>query len=531
MAFDYSEIIYDLLGGMNNLDNPADILQTPRQPDIGTLDPGTPVRMVTAQDVYAPGDRYDLSTRPGFTEVRSTTISATGIFTGMGHQGEIADNFLLTVSIAAGTHNIYQDSANPPVAIAGGTNFTIGQDNLTTFLNFHDGSNPGTIVLSRLRDLPQFIVAAPTRSDFTIAGTGLTSLKPAIGEVFGQRALYGDVDRDSTVFKDRVYYSDIRDGNLITDHTTQFVSFERRISDKIRGMRVLSDVCLVGGRDYLSFMVLTTSSTAPFRVQDVAIGSGQGPISHQGMIIVKGQRAAWIGQSGIFSLEGQQGEVIRERTQVIKPYINGLSESRREFSVAGYDAELDIGMWAVSESGQSTHNKVIGVNFSTGEVYLWTLSRNAFSTRIVSGEQRLIGGGYIGKFYNENQTGTFVGNADDATAAIDADIITPRHHCGDPSRVKIFAGVKIVFDQQGTSEAVTIQYRLNDASTWVSFAASPYTVTGTAGDVTQKYLPLMKAGTHLQLRFRDVNSGQAFRIQKYSIVFKVLTPGLVIPTT
>lgn len=531
-GWDFKEIVFDLLGGVNTLDNPADILQTPRQPQLGTLDPGTPVRMAQANDVYAPNERYDLSTRPGFTEVRGTTINAAGIGTGMAHQGSIAENFLLAVSIAAGSHNLYQDSANPPVAIAGGTNFTIGQDNLTTFLNFTNGTTAGTIVLSLLRDLPQFVDGTVTRSDFTIAGTGLTSLKPAIGEIFGQRAMYGNVNFDGTIYTNRIYYTDIRDGNLITDPTTQYLTFERKTADQVRGMKVLSDIMLVGSRDYLSFIVLNTVGSDPFRTQDVAIGAGQGPISHQGMITCSNQRAAWWGQTGIFSLEGSQGEVIKEWTKSLRPYItNSLSESRRIYSVAGYDAETDIGLWAVSETGQSAHNRVIAVNFSTGENYLWTLSRNAFATRIVSGAQVLQGMGYVGKFYNENQIGTLVGNADSATTAIDADIITPRHHCSEPSYVKLFAGVKVVFDYQGSSEAVTVQYRLNDSSTWVSFADSPYTVTNTAGDVCQKFFPLFKAGTHLQLRFRDANSGQAFRIQKYILVYKLLHPGLVVPTT
>ena len=524
------EIKFDILGGMNTLDNPADINQVPRNPSLGTLDPGTPIRMVQAQDVYAPNDRYDLSTRPGFSEVRSTAINAAGIVTGMGHQGEIADRFLLTVSIAAGSHNIYQDSANPPAAISGGTNLTIGQDNLTTLLNFTDGSTSGTIVLSRLRDLPQFVNGSATRSDFTVAGTGLTSLKPGIGEIFGQRALYADVNFDGTVYFNRIYWTDLRDGNLITTPTSQFESFERRTSDKVRGLRVLSDFCIVGSRDYLSLLALTPNAIKPFAIQDVPLGAGRGPISHQGMISTD-QRCAWMAQSGIYSIEGSQGEVIKEWTGLLKPTVSGWSESRREYSVAGYDHKTDIGVWAISESGQSAHNKVVGVNFRTGEVYLWTLTRNAFAHRIVSGEQRLVGGGYVGKFYNEVQTTVFTGNADDATAAIDADVITPRHHCGDPSRVKIFLGVKVAFDYQGTTEAVTVQYRLNDASSWASFAASPYTVTGTTGDFTQKFFPLAKAGTHLQLRFRDANSGQAMRVQWYALVYRLVSPGLVVPTT
>lgn len=527
MAWPFKEIIFDLLGGLNNLDNSADILQVPRQPELGTLDPGTPIRMAQANDVWAPNNRYDLSTRPGFSEGRSTTINVNARITGMGHQGEINDRFLLTASINGGTHSIYQDSANPPAEIAGGTNFTEDQDNLTTLLNFTDGVNPLTILLSRRRDLPQSINAAGTRANFTIAGTALTSLKPAIGEIFGQRALYADVDYDGTIYNNRVYRSDIRDGNLITDPTTQFDSFERRTADKIRGLKFISDVCLVGSRDYLSFLVLNTIGSNPFRIQDIPVGAGTGPISHQSMISAGAQRAAWAAASGVFSLEGNQGEVTREWTSFTKPFWNSLNQSRLEFISAGYDSKTDIGCFAVSESGQTKHNKVLGINFTTKENYIWTLTRNAFATRIVSGEQRLIGGGYVGKFYNEIQTSVFTGNADDATGIIDADVFTPRHHCGYPGVNKVFAGIKVWFDKQGTSEAVTLQYRLNDASTWEDFDASPYTVTGTAGDVDCKFFSLMKAGKNLQIRFRDANTGQAFRIQKYSIMYKLQEPGLV----
>ena len=526
-AFDFKEITWDLLGGLDSLDNPADIKQTPTQDQIGTLDPRVPLRMVQANDVWAPNDRYDLQTRPGFSEVRSTTINAAGIVTGMAHQGAIADRWILVVSILGTSHNIYQDSANPPAAIAGGTNFTIGQDQLATLLNFSDGTNAGTIIFTLARDLPQFINSSGARSNFTIAGTGLTSLKPAIGEIFGQRALYANVDFDGTVHFNRVYWSDIRDGNLITDPTTQFESFERRTADQIRGVRVISDFCLVGSRDYLTLLGLTPNSDKPFGLQDVPIGAGEGPISHQGMIAAGRQRVAWMAQNGIFSLEGSQGEVTKDWTGFIRPFISGLSESRREFAVAGYDPKTEIGLWSVSESGQSTHNKVLGVNFRTGEIYIWTLSRNAFATRIVSGEQRLIGGGYVGKFYNEIQTSVFTGNADDATTAIDADIFTPRFHCGAPNYVKLFAGIKVIFDPQATSEAVTVNYRLNDNSTWSSFGDSPYTVSGTANDVDMRYFKLMKAGTHLQIRLRDANSGQNFRVQKIIVVYKFLHVGLV----
>lgn len=535
MSWDFQELVFDLLGGQNSLDNPADILQTPRQPNLGTLDPGTPIRMAQAQDVWAPNDRYDISTRPGFTDIWASGAAVTGtlgIITGMRYQGAIADRLLVTASHAGKRHTLWYDNAGTATEITLGTNLTIGQDNLTSLVNFHDGTNPGTIIVSLQRDLPQIVNAAGTASNCTVAGTGMTSLKPAFAVVFGSRVHYMNVDKDGTIFQDRDYFTDLRDGNLITDPTTQFLSFERTDGDPLKGAVVLSDLMLVGSRNYLSFVIRKTQGSDPFHQQDVAIGGGQGPVSHHGMITVSKQRAAWAGLAGIFSLEGQEGEVIKERTPFLRPYWKSLAQNRMEFISGGYDSATEIGMWAVSESGQTAHNKVVGVNFATGENYIWTLSRNAFTTRLVSGEQRLVGGGFTtGKVFNEVRTTALTGNVEDATAAIDADVITPRHHCGDPARVKLFAGVKVVFDYQSTSEAVTLQYRLNDASSWTSFAASPYTVTGTAGEVKQKYFQLMKSGTHLQLRFRDVNTGQAFRIQKYIIVWKLLTPGLAVPTT
>ena len=527
MSWPYKEITFDVLGGQDSLNNPADIAQVPRNPGLGTLDPGIPVRMAQAQDIWAPNNRKDLATRPGNSDVRSTAINAAGIFTGMIDQGAIASRYLLTVSIAAGSHNIYQDSANPPAAIAGGTNLTIGQNNLTSLLNFTDGTNRGTIILSRLRDLPQFIDATPTRSDLTIAGTGLTSLKPGFGEIFGQRAVYFDYNQDGTVHKNRGAYTDLRDGNLITDITTQFESFERSDQDdQVRGCKRISDFLIVGGRDFVEFLGLTPAAAKPFGRQEVPGGIGKGPMSHQGMLNAQ-QRVAWPAISGVFSLEGSRGEVLREWTSPIKPYWTSLEQSRLEFVVAGYDPISDVGCFAVTTAGGTTHNRIIAINFTTGENFIWTLSRNAFANRVVSGEQRLIGGGYVGLFRNEIRTDVYTGNADDAAGAIDADTFTPRHHCGNPSIKKLFAGIKITFDQQGTSEAVTVQYRLNDASSWSSFSASPYTVIGTAGDVNQKFFSLMKAGTHLQLRFRDNTSGQAFRVTKYTIMYRELDPALV----
>src|SRR3990167_2194987 len=524
MAWPFKEVLFDLLGGNNQLDNAADIIQTQRQPGIGTLDPAIPIRMPTATDVWSPNDRTDLATRPGFSVVRATAINAAGTVTGMIDQGSIAANFLLVVSIAAGTHVPYQDSANPPAALAGGTAFTTDPDNLASMANFTDGTTRGTIICTRQRDVVGFVSGVPAWSDLTIAGTGLTSLKPAICEVFGQRMHYADIDFDGTLYKNRDYYTDIRDGNLITDPTTQYESFERGSEDdQIRGMRRISDFMIVGGRDFIEFMALNTIGSNPFRRQEVPGGVGKGPMSHQGMVSAQ-QRVVWPAMTGIYSLEGSQGEVLREWTAPIKPFWTGLEQSRMQYICAGYDPASDIGCFAVTTSGGSVHDRVVAVNFKRGENYIWTLNRNAFANRVVSGQQRLIGADRIGLFYNEVQTTVYTGSTNDATTAIAADIITPLHHCGSPNIKKLFAGIKVWFVNQSTSEVVTVQWRTDTNNSFAAFSASPYTVTSSD---KPKFFPLMKAGVGLQIEFKDVNSGQAMRVAKYSIMYRLLEPALI----
>ena len=527
MAWPYQELTFDLLGGYNNLDNAADILQVPRQPQIGTLDPSIPIRMALAEDVWAPNNRSDIATRPGNSDVRSTAFSiggTNGIVTGMLDQAAIASAFLLAFSVAGQRHTLAQDSTNPPAELTGGTNPAIGQDNLATFLNFTDGTNRGTIVLWRLRDLPQFVNASQVRSNFTVAGTGLTSLKPGFGEIFGQRGVYFDYDQDGTIHKNRGAYTDLRDGNLITDITTQFESFERGDQDdQVRGAKRISDFLIVGGRDFVEFLGLTPAASKPFGRQEVPGGIGKGPMSHQGMINAQ-QRVVWPAVSGIYSLEGSRGEILKEWTVPIKPYWTSLEQTRLEFIVAGYDPSSDIGVWAVTPSGGTQHTRVVAVNFTKGECYIWLLTRNAFANRVVSGQQRLIGGGYAGKFRNEVRTDVFTGSADDASTAINADVQTPLHHCGLPGVKKLFVGVKVWFVNQSTSEAVTLNWRTDTNNAFAGFSASPYTVTSSD---KPKFFPLSKAGTGLQIEFKDVNRGQAFRVSKYAIVFKLLEPALV----
>lgn len=509
----YQEVSYDALGGFNDTLNPADIPQ-------GKGDEGWDgvLRMAQAQNVYAPYRRYDLMTLPGFDARRATAINAAGIFTGGVFLDELAAEEILAVSIAGSSHNYYRNNANPPGAITGGANPTIGRDNLVNFVIFHDGTNPGVFAFTRLRDTVQFFTAAISRSSKTISGTTI----PQFGEVFGQRLLLGAPSVGGTVYDDRVYWTDIRDGDLITNTALQFESFETAQKDRVRALKRLGDVCLVGKLHNVFLMAVSPNFSKPFNLRELPNGRNRGPVSHHG-VVEADSKLFWMGQHDIHSLD-LNGVVNDLASPFIRATITGLQDDEREFCCAGhYEKEHTI-WWAVSASGSAVRNRLIGYNYDTKQFSLSTRTRNAF-WNYTSGEQDLLsGGGEIGLFYQEFTSAT--GDADSETGAIDADIFTPRFHCSFPSDVKLFVGFKITFAKQA-SEAVTVQYRLNDATTWSTFGESPYTVVGTAGNVDVKFFRLMKAGTHCQLRIRDATSGEQLRVQGITVVYQRVHMALV----
>ena len=511
MAYEYEEITFPVLGGLDTLHNPADIPQYKGDEDWKDI-----VRMAQANNVFAPNDRYDLVTRPGFSDIRSTAINAAGIFTSFREATPIASRFLMTVSIAGGSHSIYQNSANPPAEITGGTNFTIGQDNLVSAVNFTDGTTPMSIFASLLRDKMQSVEATPTRADFTPTGTILAkSIR-----VFDQRLIMMAPSVGGTVYRHRNYHSDKRDGNLLTDSTTQFSSFEASEGEEIQGIEVFGQVLFTGMPSRIYFQGITPFSTAPLSdPREFEAGQNKGFASSHGQVVAD-DKLWWISYKGIHCVDRWQRTLDLDN---IKPVILGLNQARIQYAVTGYDHNKGMVLFSVSNGSDTIHKTVIGVNVKTLEAYVWTISANAMGIRLVSSEPRLVLGGYVGKLRDFGQGAT--GDLDDASALIDADIITPRHHCGAKDWIKLFAGVKVRFDPQG-SEAVTLQFRLNDESSWSTFSESPYSVTGTAGDTDTKFFAIGKAGTSLQLRFRDAISGDVMRIQSYTIVYKKVSPGL-----
>ena len=507
MADDWQDITFGILGGYETQVNPSQILQ----------DHAKTVHMAQAQNVIAPYQRTDLMTAPGFTKVRSSAIDAAGIVTGGVHMGDIADEVILGVSIVGTSHNYYRDNANPPGAITGGTNPTIGQNNLVSFSLFTDGTNPGAIACTRLRDTPQFFVANTTRSDFNISSTVL----PKYTVVFGQRLLMGSPSVGGTVYDDRWYWSDIRNGKTITDITTQFYSVETDQKDLLRGLLVYGDICVIGKMNNVFLAAVTPAAAQPFQQRELPAGKYRGPISHQSMIHADGL-AWWMGQTNIHHMDANG--LVTDVGDPLKATLALLTDAQREFCCAGYDASNNLVYFNTAYNGDTVNKTSFAINTKTKQIYLRTISRNAMWSRLVSNDNRLIGGGYTGFFYNEN-TGT-LGDLDNAASVIDADVFTPRHHGGSPTVVKLFIGLLVEFDQQAT-EAVTVQFRMDDASAWVSFAESPYSVQGTAGDIDVKFYRQMKVGTHCQYRFRDTNSGDIMRVSRYTVRWQPLYHKLV----
>ena len=508
----WKELQYDALGGVWSAINPADIPQGPGNEGWKGV-----LHFAQAKNAFHPQNLHDIATRPGMADVRATTINANAIFTGIFHQGDLADRLILWASIAAGTHKPYQDDGNPPSLMAPATAFTVGQDNLVSMVNFQtDGTTRGTVCASRQRDTMQFINTSGVVSDFTPTGT----IKAKYLEVFGRRLLMANVVVNGTTYATRVYHSDLRDGDLLTDVGTQFNSFETEQGGDVTAVKKLGNVCMVATPNNVFMLIPTDASLNPYAFQELMAGRFKGPISHQGVVEAEG-KLWWASRTNFHSVD-LEGKVEDIGDPVLDTILDDLNDARRELIVGGYDPQNGLILWSVTNSGSTAHDRVMAYDPALKTWYPdWTLSVNAMGNRVVSGNPRLILGGYAGLFRNF-PSGT-TGSTDDATAVIDADIITPRHHCLTPHLMKLFAGVKVTFDPQGTSESVTVQYRLNDASSWNSFTSSPYSVRSTAGDVDVKFFNLMKAGTHLQLRFRDANSGQVMQIQKYSILYRPLT--------
>ncbi len=503
---DFEETFFPILGGFTDM-NPTRSPQDPRKA----------IRMAKAQNVHGPVDfPGSLKTIPGFAKQNTSALGdATSSITGGVWGSEVVDVHIITSSDSGTDHSIYDGSNDNEIA-SPGTDFTIGEDNLVDWTIFNDGVNPMMIACSLQRDTPQRINASKARADFNISGTVL----PQFTDVLSARLMMGAPSVGGTVFDDRVYWSDRRDGNLITTASQQFESFEKRLKGRVRGIKTYSDVLVVGDLHNVFLLPPTPSGLTAFGTpQEIAMGINEGPVGHHSMGIAD-KKLWWRGPNGIYSLDALTEQVKNwTAPEWIRQTFLDFNHADDEYTRFGHWPQQDMVVFSLNGSGSNIRNRMIGVNYNTGALYFpWTRERNALWSGLSSSVPTLYGGGNDGDWYEEF-TGT-TGDADDAGGTIDADVFTPRHHMGRPGWVKIFGGIMVHFDPVGT-QVVTVKYRLDDKSTLNAFSASPYTVSSTAGDTDVKYFPLMKPGEYLQLEFQDAISGEILHVKGYTIYWKL----------
>ena len=488
MAFEKIALWFPVLGGQNS----QQIESLKQSQEL--------VEMSQAQDVIADLEGK-LTTRPGFGAVRSTPILNSPPITGLFHLGDLADAFVIG---NGATGDIAFDTANPPVDNTSGTNFTTGQ-NVLLRGDFHENL---LIIVSNARDLPQTVNASSTRAD--LGGTPPRGLDY---KVFGSRGLMASPLYSSTTYRNLVSFNSAKD-----DHdawtlpvTTNALSFGRFGSDvNVVGLEIFQDFCMAFTNHNVYPIYVTPSADLPLGFQSSIFNERGGGPPNAHSIVAANDSLYWISQN--FDVKRMTpGRSVESIGYAVQPFLRGLNDSRRIYAVGGWEPQYRMVLWAVSDGSDTTNQDVVALKVDTGQFYFLTLSRNAFANRLVSGEIRLIGGGYAGLFYNEFTTAT-TGAGDNAASAIDADVMTPRHHLGLPGVLKKIPYVAVEVDPIGT-EAITFQYQLNDDQSWSNFPESPYTVSGT--DYKTVYLRVPGPFDRIRLRFRDANSGERYRILRY----------------
>jgi len=453
------------------------------------------LELVTAQNVI-PDPLGDIATRDGFSHVRATAIAGAGSITGMSHGlRDASDKFVLTDSDG----DTFIDDANPPVKLAGGTDYTDGVDNLTRF----DTHESLLIGVSRLRDLPQTVNTSGVRAD--LGGT------PPYGldyKVFGRRGhmfspLYG-----GTTYLERIMFNSANDDHDVwADPTTiNFLNFGRPGSGvQVVGGEVYADHLMTFTSDAVFPVYTTPNATIPFSFQkEIFREAGGGPVGAHA-VVATAEGLYWI--SNNFDVKQQVGLQVNSIGRAVQPFLRGLNDARRQFISGGFEPKNRMVVWNVSDGADTVHKTQLCLQIDTGWFYIQTIQCNALANRMVSGELQLIGGHNNGLF-STLYDGSTTGDLQTAVSLIDADIITPRLHLGMPGIVKKVPYLCVEFDPIAT-EVVTVQYRLDDATAWTSFSESTTTMSGT--DIQTAWYPIPGPFERIALRFRDANSGERKR--------------------
>lgn len=463
------------------------------------------VEMSQASNVI-PDPVGKLVTSPGFSKVRATAISGAPAITGMFHLGDRTDEFLLTSSDG----EINRDNANPPAALAGGTDFTSGASVLTRFAMGGSSASGAEIVaiVSSSRDVPQAVTVS-TMGKANLAGTPPRGVDV---KVFGRRPwMFGPSD-GTDVYRSLACFGSTDDSMTAWTNpfTTNFLNFGRPGQQmNVLGGEIYKDFLMTFTEDQVFPVYQTPAATLPFSFQAPIFSEEGGgpPVIHS--VVPANDRIYWISKN--FDVKMLEGGVVKSIGYAIQPFLRGLKDSARGQCVGGWEPQYRMVIWSVTDGSDTQNNDAVMLQVDTGQFYFRTISRNAYAIRRVSGELRLIGGGYAGLFYNEFDSST-TGDLDNSASAIDADVMTPRHHLGMPHVTKKVPYFCAEFDPIST-EAITVQYQINDDQSWTSFPESPYTVVGT--DVDPAYFTIPQPFERIRLRFRDANSGQRFRVLRY----------------
>lgn len=448
-----------------------------------------------------PDPNYAWVTSPGFSKVRTNAISGSPPITGLFHGGALAD-FLVIGNGATG--DIAFDTADPPVDNTSGTNFTTGQ-NVLLRGDFHENL---LIITSNARDLPQTVSAASARADL-----GGTPPRGIDYKVLGRRGIMFSPSLAGTTYRQIASYNSANDDHDAWTNpvTVNYLNFGKYEGDATAlGGEYFQDH-VIGFTEKAAYPIyVTENADRPLALQQAVFSESGGGPPNIHAVVAANDHLYWISRN--FDVKMMRGDrSVKSIGYAVQPFLRGLNNDRRVYTVGGWEPKYRCVVWAVSDGSDTTNKTLLMLHVDTLQFYFRTISRNAFVNRLVSGELRLVGGGYTGFFYNEFDSST-TGDLDDSTSAIDADVMTPRHHLGLPGLRKRVMYVAVEFDPIG-SEAVTVQYQLDDSQSWSSFADSPLTLSGT--DSVVKYFGIPKTFKKIRLRFRDANSGERFRVLRY----------------
>lgn len=487
MGYGELALYYPIFGGENRQD--TDVLRQ----DEALLE------LVTAQNVI-PDPLGHLATAEGFSNVRATAITGTPAITGMKHLGDRADELILTASDG----NVYRDNANPPNQLVGGTSHTTGNTVLSRFdVGGAAGSEIAVIVTSS-RDVPRKV----TISSMALANLAGTPARGVDFHVWGRRPWMFAPTDGTTVRSGFASFGSLDDDleTWANPYTTNRLNFGRpgqRVN--VLGAEKYKDRLMCFTEDSIFPIYQTPNADLPFAFQDDLLNEeGGGPVTIQSVVSAN-DRLYWISRN--FDVKELYGSTIRSIGYPVQPFLRGLNDARRNAVVGGFEPKYRLVFWAVSDGSDTTNQDVLMLQVDTRHFFFRTFSLCSMAHRVVSGDFRLLGGHYNGLFSNLFD-GSTTGDLQSATAAIDADVIVPRLHLGMPGVVKKVPYGAVVFDPIG-SEAVTVQTRLDDATTWATPTGFPVTLSGT--DVVTSFFEIDGPFDRISVRLRDNNSGERYR--------------------